>query len=141
MNVTVTLLVAQIRCFLVTKSFAFTLILPTCILNPKPYLRGHNGIPVAGISCSFAFEVVGKSSSQHLVTGSFIAHVVAAALKFPKDIFSRKLSVPKIGRNKRNWSSLCRNFPDTPPPPRPNYSSLLPWTLGGTWRNLEISFL
>lgn len=131
-------------CFQQLSSGAFSLpkALPLLLSYQPVYLtqafpEGHNGIPMAGISCSSAFEVVGKSSSQHLVTGSFIAHVAAAALKFPKDIFSRTLSVPKIRRNQRNWGSLCRNFPDPSLPPKLLF--LLPWTLGGTWKSLEIS--
>lgn len=100
--------VAQFRCFLITKSFAFTLILSTCILNSKPYLRvpmksiSRHGRDILLFCGNFAFEVVGTSSSRLLITSRFIAHVVAAALKFPKDTFSRTLSVAKMGSNQRN---------------------------------------
>lgn len=129
--------VAQFRCFLITKSFAFTLILSTCILNSKPYLRvpmksiSRHGRDILLFCGNFAFEVVGTSSSQLLITSRFIAHVVAAALKFPKDTFSRTLSVQK-------WEAIkeTRDTFQTPPPP-PNYYSCpheLQEVRGRIWR-------
>ena len=110
-------LVVQFRCFLVTKSFAFTLIPPSFIHSPSPYWGPRwNSCPgMVGISCCsvgtlFATEVVGESSSQHSITGSLIAREVAA-LKFLKDIFSSTLSVAKIEGNQRNQRYLCGIFP------------------------------
>lgn len=132
-------LVVQFRCFLVTKSFAFSLIPPTFIhtLSPSWGPQWNSSPDMVGISCCsvgtlLAVEVGGKCNSQHLIIGSCIAHTVAA-LKFLKDLFSSALSVAKIGSNQRNQRYLCRIFPVPYP--------ILLWALAGAWGNLEILFL
>lgn len=115
-NVMFMLLVAQFRSFYSTRSPAFTLTPPTCILTFK-HTQGSQWNPCLGMvrisSCSMGTLVLRwqeKSSSQHLTIGSFITYIVAAAPEFPEDVFSRTLTLEKRRSSQRNWNYLCRIF-------------------------------
>lgn len=51
----------------------------------------RHGRDILTLCGNFALEVVEKSSPPHLIIGSFIIYIVAAAPKFPEDILSRTL--------------------------------------------------